>query len=45
MPDRKKLKQYAALLVDCVNLKEGQELIIRIAAEHAEFGRLLKELA
>ena len=45
MPDQKKLKQYAALLISCVNLKEGQELVIRIPAGHAAFARLLKETA
>ena len=45
MPDQKKLKQYAALLIECLNLKKGQELVISISAEHVGFARLLKETA
>ena len=45
MPDRKKLQQYCSLLVESINLKEGQELVIRIPAEHLEFARLLQKMA
>jgi len=45
MPDPKKLKQYAALIIAGINLKEGQEVVIRIPVEHQEFAHLLQKTA